>query len=104
MFWPFGRLSVLVEALLVVGEFILGTSQRAVRHPQYLAALLAHLGFSLLLSGWYSLLSTPPLAAVLYEMAWKEEAELAREFGEEYEEYRRRVPMLVPRLGGGSPG
>ena len=33
-----------------------------------------------------------------------EEHDLVREFGETYQEYRRRVPMLVPfTAGGGSP-
>ena len=33
-----------------------------------------------------------------YLISVKEEEELVREFGEEYEEYRGRVPMFIPRL------
>ena len=33
----------------------------------------------------------------------EEEKELIREFGKEYEHYRRKVPMLVPRLGANTP-
>jgi protein-S-isoprenylcysteine O-methyltransferase Ste14 len=70
-----------------------------VRHPQYLAALLAHAGASLLLSASYSLVASPLVFTVVYAMCWKEEMELVREFGAVYEEYRRRVPMLVPGPG-----
>lgn len=69
-----------------------------VRHPQYLGGLLAHGGISLLLSAGYSLLSTPLMVVLLYLISGKEEEELIREFGGEYEDYKKRVPMLVPRL------
>jgi len=70
-----------------------------VRHPQYLGGLLSHIGISILLSAWYSILSTPLIIAIIYLYSWKEEKELIREFGEEYEEYRRKVPMFIPRPG-----
>nr|MDO8044153.1 isoprenylcysteine carboxylmethyltransferase family protein [Candidatus Baldrarchaeota archaeon] len=69
-----------------------------VRHPQYLGGLLAHVGISFLLSSLYSLLSTPLIAVIVYLISWKEEKELTREFGEEYEKYRKNVPMFIPRL------
>ncbi len=68
-----------------------------VRHPQYLGGLLAHIGFSFLLSGWYSLLATPLVIAVVYLISWKEEAELTSEFGQEYLDYKRKTPMLFPK-------
>lgn len=42
-----------------------------VRHPQYLGFLLTHIGFSILLSGWYALLSTPLIFIMLYFFARK---------------------------------
>jgi protein-S-isoprenylcysteine O-methyltransferase Ste14 len=69
-----------------------------VRHPQYLGGLLAHVGASFLLSAWFSLASTPLMVVLNYLISWKEEEELVREFGEEYEEYRGRVPMFIPQL------
>jgi protein-S-isoprenylcysteine O-methyltransferase Ste14 len=69
-----------------------------VRHPQYLGGLLAHIGFSFLLSALYSLLSTPLIAALIYLISRKEESELTREFSKEYIEYKKRVPMLLPRF------
>jgi len=67
-----------------------------VRHPQYLGGLLAHVGISFLLSASYSLLSTPLMAALVYLISRKEEKELIKEFGKEYEDYRKKVPMLFP--------
>ena len=68
-----------------------------VRHPQYLGWILAHVGFSILLSVWYSMLFTPILIAVIYSISKKEEAELIREFGKEYTDYQKEVPMMIPR-------
>ncbi len=70
-----------------------------IRHPQYVGGLLAHVGVSFLLSGCYSLVSTPLMIVLVYLISKKEEEELIKEFGNEYEYYKKRVPMLVPRLG-----
>ena len=70
-----------------------------VRHPQYLGGLLAHAGISFLLSAWYSLLSTPLMVVLVYLISRKEEEELIREFGREYEDYKKKVSMLIPRFG-----
>jgi protein-S-isoprenylcysteine O-methyltransferase Ste14 len=69
-----------------------------VRHPQYLGGLLAHIGISILLSASYSILVTPLMGILVYLISRKEEKELIREFGKEYEEYKKRVPMLILRL------
>jgi len=69
-----------------------------VRHPQYLGGLLAHVGISFLLSAWYSLLSTALMVVLIYLVSRKEEEELIREFGKEYEDYKKKVPMLIPKL------
>lgn len=69
-----------------------------VRHPQYLGAILSHIGASFLLSAYYSLLVTVLVIAINWVLCWKEEKELVREFGEEYLMYRDSVPMLFPRI------
>ena len=69
-----------------------------VRHPQYLGGLLAHVGISFLFSGWYSLLSTPLIILLICLISKKEEKELVKEFGKEYEDYQKKVPMLIPKF------
>jgi len=69
-----------------------------VRHPQYLGGFLAHIGVSVLLSARDSLLLSPVVLVLLYIICRKEEAELVKEFWEDYAEYRERVPMLLPRI------
>jgi protein-S-isoprenylcysteine O-methyltransferase Ste14 len=69
-----------------------------IRHPQYFGGILAHIGFSFLLSALYSLLVTPLVIAIIYVISWKEENELTKEFGQEYVEYRSKVPLLIPKL------
>ncbi|MBT8172024.1 isoprenylcysteine carboxylmethyltransferase family protein [Candidatus Bathyarchaeota archaeon] len=70
---------------------------RVVRHPQYFGGLLAHVGVSFLFSGLYSFFVTPLMIVLVYLIAKKEEMELIREFGKEYEDYLK-VPMLIPRI------
>jgi protein-S-isoprenylcysteine O-methyltransferase Ste14 len=69
-----------------------------VRHPQYVGGLLAHAGICFLLSAWYSLLSTPLMVAIIYLISRKEEEELVKEFGKEYEKYKKKVPMLLAKI------
>ncbi|TET20456.1 isoprenylcysteine carboxylmethyltransferase family protein [Candidatus Bathyarchaeota archaeon] len=69
-----------------------------VRHPQYFGWILAHIGISILFSVSYSMLFTPILLALIYLISKKEEEELIKEFGNEYEDYKKNVPMLMPRL------
>jgi protein-S-isoprenylcysteine O-methyltransferase Ste14 len=80
-----------------VTEFIVRGPYRWVRHPWYLSAIMLF---------W----SCPDLTAdrLLFNVLWTgwicigarlEEADLLREFGNPYEEYRRQVPMLIPWRG-----
>ncbi|MFX0015950.1 MAG: methyltransferase family protein [Promethearchaeota archaeon] len=80
------------EKVVITGVYSL------IRHPQYLGALLAHLSISVLFSALYSLVFTPLLFIYILFIAWKEEIELVKEFGKEYEEYKTKVPMLIPKL------
>lgn len=73
-------------------------SYSVIRHPQYLGGLLSHTGISFLLSAGFALLFTPLIVLLIYLISRKEEIELIREFGKEYEEYKKKVPMLIPQL------
>ncbi len=78
--------------------FVMPGPYRHVRHPLYVGWLLtfwatptmttAHLVFALMTTAYI-------LIAIRFE-----ERDLEREHGHSYAEYRKRVPMLVPRLGG----
>jgi protein-S-isoprenylcysteine O-methyltransferase Ste14 len=79
-------------------EIIVSGVYSIVRHPQYLGGLLAHLGITFLFSAWYSFLSTPIIVLLVFIVSRKEETELAKEFGKEYQSYAEKVPMFVPRF------
>jgi protein-S-isoprenylcysteine O-methyltransferase Ste14 len=81
------------ERLVVTGAY------RYVRNPMYLAVLSAIVGQGLLL-GQTVLLGYAALVALLVVSFVRlyEEPALRRQFGEEYESYRRAVPGWLPRL------
>lgn len=68
------------------------------RHPQNAGGAVLHVGMSILMSGLFSLLVIPLFIIFDIYIAKKEETELIRSFGKEYEEYRREVPMFFPRI------
>jgi len=99
----FGIKGVILTSLKVAethrAERIITTGvYSTVRHPQYFGGILAHIGVSFLLSGLYSLLVAPLVIALIYTISWKEENELAKEFGQEYVDYKKKVPMLIPAV------
>ena len=81
------------ERLVVSGAY------RYVRNPMYVAVIGAIVGQALLL-GQRVLLGYAALVAALVVSFVRlyEEPVLRRQFGEEYEAYRRAVPGWVPRL------
>ncbi len=72
---------------------------RWIRHPLYAVALLELVCLALIASNWYLLLF-PCIGIVVFRLLIipKEEANLIRAFGGQYEEYRRRTGALVPRV------
>ncbi len=69
-----------------------------VRHPQYLGIILAMVGLLVQWPTIITLLMFPILIATYYRLAKKEELVMERKFGEEYLNYKRKVPMFIPRL------
>src|ERR1041384_647390 len=69
---------------------------RLVRHPLYVGWLFAFWMTPVMTSA-HLLFSIATTAYILLAIQF-EERDLVREFGDEYEDYRRNVPMLVPSL------
>ncbi|MBW2094065.1 MAG: isoprenylcysteine carboxylmethyltransferase family protein [Deltaproteobacteria bacterium] len=72
----------------------------SMRHPQYTGIFIALFGQ---LIHWPTLLTFvffPIIVLAYYHLARKEEKVMEEKFGEEYEIYRRRVPMFIPRIRG----
>jgi protein-S-isoprenylcysteine O-methyltransferase Ste14 len=79
-------------------RLVVGGLYRHVRNPMYLAVLAAVVGQALLLGRPVLLVyaAAVGLAFVAF-VRWYEEPTLARQFGAEYEAYRRAVPGWWPR-------
>lgn len=78
------------------GRLVTAGIYRFMRHPQYTGFLIITLG---LLVHWVTiplLVMWPILIVLYYRLARYEEGILEEEFGEEYIEYRKNVPMFVP--------
>jgi protein-S-isoprenylcysteine O-methyltransferase Ste14 len=80
------------------GELELGGLNRFVRHPLYFGTLLFLWSFFFIYPYVKNLLAC--LVITLYTVwgARLEEKKLAAQFGEKYVAYKKRVPMLLPRL------
>jgi len=70
---------------------------RYLRHPAYLSNLMEYLGIPLIANAYYTLIGVfliyVPFNLIRLHL---EEKELIRKFGEEYEDYRKKVPALFP--------
>jgi len=73
-----------------------------VRHPRYVAIILGTIAWALFTNYLGSYLLIAVTTVGLAGIVWFEERELVRRFGAEYEEYRRRVPMFIPKFGSAS--
>jgi protein-S-isoprenylcysteine O-methyltransferase Ste14 len=79
-------------------RLVVGGLYRYVRNPMYLAVAATIVGQALLLGQPILLLYAVAFAvAVAAFVHWYEEPTLRRQFGEEYESYRRAVPGWWPR-------
>jgi protein-S-isoprenylcysteine O-methyltransferase Ste14 len=79
-------------------RLVVGGLYRYVRNPMYLAVLAVIVGQALLL-GQLELLAYAGVIAAAFAafVHWYEEPTLHRQFGEEYDAYRKAVPAWLPR-------
>jgi protein-S-isoprenylcysteine O-methyltransferase Ste14 len=71
-----------------------------VRHPIYLGSILLYAGFIALTLSLASFAIWLVIVAFYYVLSQYEERLLTERFGKEYEDYMKKVPMLIPGLGG----
>jgi protein-S-isoprenylcysteine O-methyltransferase Ste14 len=72
-----------------------------VRHPQYSALFLITIGFLLQWPSITTLVMWPILMFSYWRLAMKEEKNVEKIFGKQYEEYRKKVPAFIPKFGKG---
>jgi len=103
---PISNLMILAGILLVAlgwekihaseGRLVTDGIYALVRHPQYLGFLTLTLGMIVQWATLPTLLMWPLLVILYYRLARQEEKEMEAKFGEEYQEYRSKVSMLLP--------
>lgn len=69
-----------------------------VRNPMYLGGIIGALGIALASASRFALYYTGIFAIVLFAVSRLEERDLAERFGQEFEDYRRKVPALMPTV------
>ena len=71
-----------------------------VRHPQYVGFILIMLGFLFQWPTLITLLMFPILVRMYVKLGRREETEVLKEFGMEYQRYMDSTPAFIPRIGG----
>ena len=69
------------------------------RHPQYSGLFLIMIGMLIQWPTVITALIFPALIFVYYRLSKREEGEMLKTFGDEYREYREKIPMFIPRTG-----
>ena len=69
-----------------------------VRHPQYSGLFVIMIGMLIQWPTIITALMFPVLVFIYYRLSKREEEEMIRTFGDEYQKYRVRVPMFIPKI------
>jgi protein-S-isoprenylcysteine O-methyltransferase Ste14 len=100
-YWSLGRMfgisSGFGATLYQDHKLILSGPYRYVRHPMYLAVILAAFGALLIFRTW-AMIFFAPLSLVVVYRAQREERLLAEEFCEEWDNYCQEVNGWIPQL------
>ena len=70
------------------------------RHPQYTGLFIALFGEGVV--HWPTLFSVgllPVIVFIYYRLSLREEKKVTEQFGQEYLDYKSKVPMFIPKLG-----
>ncbi len=79
-------------------QLIQGGPYSLIRHPLYVGLVVAYAGLGLVFRSWIVIAAVAMSVAFVLLRMRQEETLLAREFGAEFENYRRRTWRLVPRV------
>jgi protein-S-isoprenylcysteine O-methyltransferase Ste14 len=69
-----------------------------IRHPRYVSVIIGTAGFAMFVNYVGAYLTVLGSIPALFLVIVFEERELAARFGAAYEEYRSRVPAMVPKI------
>jgi methanethiol S-methyltransferase len=84
------------------GKLVTDGVYARIRHPQYTGLFVIVFGEGIV--HWptiFSLIAFPVIVVAYTVLARKEERRMLAEFGDEYRDYQRRVPMFIPRSWSG---
>lgn len=101
MAWTFHNLGRNLTDTVVTREqhsLVVSGPYRWVRHPFYVAFLLAMTAMSLVMANWFVFLAGSLAFVMLALRSHKEEANLELRFGDDYRRYRERTGAFFPRL------
>ncbi|WP_076591349.1 methyltransferase family protein [Herminiimonas arsenitoxidans] len=81
------------------GRFVKDGLYGVIRHPQYLGIMLAVFGQIIHWPTLVTLILFPVIVLVYVRLAHKEERDMVRCFGTDYQDYMQQVPRFFPRKG-----
>jgi protein-S-isoprenylcysteine O-methyltransferase Ste14 len=81
-----------------IGSLVTTGIYSRTRNPVYLAFMLIIVGIALLFPGLLALIWLVIGVAVLYGLAKVEERDLEKVYGSQYLDYKRSVPLFLPRF------
>lgn len=103
LIWTFRTLDTnLTDTVVTRKNHTLVTSgpYRWVRHPFYLAFLMAMIADSLVMANWFLALTGGLAVSLIFIRTAREEANLLSRFGDDYRQYMETTGRFFPRLGG----
>ena len=97
--WSLGKFFTVNLGIQANHRLIRTGFYKYIRHPSYSGSLLSFAGFCLSLNNWLTfLIIMIPVIATFINRINIEEKLLLRQFGSEYEEYKRKTKRLVPLI------
>ena len=87
------------KSYIHTSKVVINGTYAIIRHPQYLGGILFTISISLWNSVWFNLILSIIIIVLIYQWTYTEDKNLIEKFGEDYENYKQKVPRLNPILG-----